>query len=88
MKTFKNDIIQIERYLSGELSAPEWQEFKAKLLHNSSLRLKVYFQKKVHLLLKLYHRKQVKAELEMLHQELMRNPVKAQFQHRIRQIFQ
>jgi hypothetical protein len=88
MKTFRSETIQIERYLLADLTELERQEFRARMAQNPRLRLRLYFQKKVHLLLKLYHRKQVKAELEVLHQELFSDPMKAAWQNQIQQIFQ
>ena len=88
MKTSMSETILIERYLWGELSPLEKQNFKARLLQSPRLRLRVYFQKKVHLLIKLYHRKKLKTELELLHEELSNNPEKTQFRENIHQIFE
>lgn len=88
MRTSMSETILIERFLQGELSALERQTFKAQMLQNPRLRLRVYFQKKVHLLVKLYHRKRLKAEMEEIHQDLFQNPTKAEFQQVISNIFQ
>lgn len=88
MKTSMSETILIERFLQDELPALEHQAFKAKMRLNPGLRLKVYFQKKVHLLVKLYHRKKCKAELEVLHQDLFQDPNKIEFQQNISNIFQ
>lgn len=88
MMTSMSETILIERFLQGELSALERQTFKAQMLQNPRLRLRVYFQKKVHLLVKLYHRKRLKAEMEEIHQDLFQNPTKAEFQQVISNIFQ
>lgn len=88
MRTSMSETIQIERFLQGELSALERQTFKAQMLQSPRLRLRVYFQKKVHLLVKLYHRKKVKAEAEAVHQTLFQDPTKAEFQQNISNIFQ
>ena len=88
MKTSMSETILIERYLGGELLPLEKQSFKARLLQSPRLRLRMYFQKKVHFLVKLYHRKKLRAELEVLHEELFSNPEKSQFRENIHQIFQ
>lgn len=88
MRTSMSESIQIERFLQGELSALERQTFKAQMQQNPRLRLRVYFQKKVHLLVKLYHRKRLKAEMEEIHQSLFQDPTKADFQQDISNIFQ
>ena len=87
MKTSMSESIQIERFLLGELSALERQVFNAEMQQSPGLRLRVYFQKKVHLLVKLYHRKKLKAELELLHEELFSDPDKSQFRENIHHIF-
>lgn len=87
MRTSMSESIQIERFLQGELSALERQTFKAQMRQNPRLRLRVYFQKKVHLLVKLYHRKKVKAEAEAVHQTLFKDPTKAEFQQNITNLF-
>ena len=87
MKTSMSETILIERYLCGELLPLENQTFKARLLQSPRLRLRVYFQKKVHLLVKLYHRKKLKAELEVLREELFSDPEKSQFREDIHHIF-
>jgi len=83
-----SESILIERFLLGELSALERQTFRAQMLQNPRLRLRVYFQKKVHLLVKLYHRKKLKAEMEAVHDELFQDPDKVQFQQSIFKLFQ
>ena len=88
MKTSMSETILIERYLWGELLPLEKQTFKARLLQSPRLRLRVYFQKKVHLLVKLYHRKKLKMELVVIHEDLFSNQEKTQFQEKIHQIFQ
>lgn len=87
MRTSMSETILIERFLQGELSALERQTFKAQMLQNPRLRLRVYFQKKVHLLVKLYHRKRLKAEMETVHEELFRDPRKLEFQKNVTSIF-
>lgn len=87
MRTSRNNVPLIERYLQGHLSPSEKLVFEAQLLLQPKLRMDLYFQKKTHRLVQLYHRKKLKAELESVHQQLFNDPDKVVFQETIYQLF-
>jgi hypothetical protein len=87
MKTSWNNAQAIEHYLSGALSTAGALLFRARLLTNPDLRIKVAQQKKAYALVQLYGRKKFKSRLEAMHQQLFSDPEKKNFQQEVLQYF-
>jgi hypothetical protein len=82
-----NETVLIEAYLTNTLSAENQLLMEAKILIDSDLREKIYWQQKVYEATHSYGRQQLKRELEMIHQKLFTEPVFRKFKMTIDRIF-
>jgi hypothetical protein len=87
MMTSYTDTQQIERYLHRQLSTGELLLFEARMLTSVTLRTNVRAQQRVYDLVRLYQRKQVLQQAEAIHRQLFTDPVHADFQQSIHQLF-
>jgi hypothetical protein len=81
------DTQRIEQYLQGQLPTGERLLFEARMLTNATLRANVRAQQRVYDLVRLYQRKHALQQAEAVHQRLFTDPVHAEFQQSIRQLF-
>lgn len=87
MKTSLTELIEIEKYLRGELTPEQSLVFNARLLISQPLRKQTFLQKLVHRLVHLYHRRLLKREVEAVHASLMRDPAHTDFRDQVMKIF-
>ena len=87
MTTSFKDIQQAERYLLGQMSTEDRLVFEAQLLINPTLRMNVFFQKKVYHIIKLFTRREVKLHMEIIHDRIFNDPSKADVQQTILKFF-
>lgn len=87
MRTSLNEIRQIEKALQSELTPEDALVFEAKSLINPSLRLNIFWQKRIYELLRYYHRKKLKERAEQIHQKVFSDPSKSSFRKNILQLF-
>lgn len=87
MRTSLNEIRQIEKALQSELTPEDALVFEAKSLINPSLRINIFWQKRIYELLRYYHRKKLKERAEQIHQKVFSDPSKSSFRKNILQLF-
>lgn len=87
MRTSLNEIRQIEKALQSELTPEDALVFEAKSLINPSLRINIFWQKRIYELLRYYHRKKLKERAEQIHQKVFSDPSKSSFRENILQLF-
>jgi hypothetical protein len=87
MKTSPNNIQAIEQYLSGTLSPAGALLFKARLLTDPKLRIKLALQKKVYALVQHFGRQELRSRLEVIHQNLFQDPDKKSYQQEVYRYF-
>jgi hypothetical protein len=87
MRTSLNEIRQIEKALQSELTPEDALVFEAKSLINPSLRINIFWQKRIYELLRYYHRKKLKERAEQIHQKIFSDPSKSSFRKNILQLF-
>lgn len=82
-----NETQHIEQYLNRALAPEDHLLMEAQLIIDPTLRDKVLWQERSHLLIKAYSRKQIRSEIEKAHQRLFSESRFSAFRKKIQHIF-
>jgi hypothetical protein len=84
MRTELAEIMQIDQYLLGKLSADESTALDAMRVIDPVFSEKIEVQQRVHRLVRLFARKQKKRKLEIMYHRLIND---SSFKHQLKNIF-
>lgn len=87
MKTSLSEIVETEKYLTGDMRPEDAVVFQARLLTDRRLKRDVFYHVKIHRIALLYRRKKIKAEIQSVHKRLFDDPVNSSFKNKILQLF-
>lgn len=87
MRASLNEIKQIDAFITGKLPAESSLLIEANQLINPQLKMKIFWQRKVHEVLRLYHQKKIKQELNSMHDKIFNEPQNSNFKRNILTLF-